>query len=241
VSRSPGRSIERRLWEAGHDVIVGVDEVGRGSWAGPLVVGAAVIPPERRIVGVRDSKQLSENRREAIFDNVARWCRAWAVGWATQRECDELGMSAAQKLAARRAVDGLALRPDAVLVDGPWDFVGLGVHTERLVKGDARCTSIAAASILAKVSRDRWMRSVASHYPAYGFESNKGYPCPVHRAALQWLGPSAIHRRSWVFMESLMWTGVRRVPPVSQQLTLDVTSGDGSAQSPAQDPTAVHT
>jgi ribonuclease HII len=224
VSRAPGRSIERRLWDEGYDVIVGVDEVGRGSWAGPLTVGAAVIPPDRRIVGVRDSKQLSPARREAMFDKIGRWCRTWAVGSATQIECDELGMSAAQRLAARRAVQGLTLQPDAVLVDGPWDFVGLDVHTERLVKGDARCSSIAAASILAKVSRDRWMRSIAPHYPAYGFESNKGYPCPVHRAALQWLGPSAIHRRSWVFMESLMWTGVRRVTPASAQLSLDLTA-----------------
>ena len=210
VMSAPSRSMERQLVAAGHDVIVGVDEVGRGSWAGPLMVGAAVIPTGRRIVGVRDSKMLSEKAREQIFDKVARWCTSWSVGAASQRECDELGMADAQRLAAGRAIAGLSVTPDAVLIDGNWDFVGAGVRTERLVKGDARCVSIAAASILAKVTRDRVMRSEAEHYPAYAFESNKGYPCPIHRAALHWCGPSAIHRRSWVFMDSLVWTGIPR-------------------------------
>jgi ribonuclease HII len=206
--KAPGVAIERGLWAAGRGVVVGVDEVGRGSWAGPITVGAAVIPPDRRVYKVRDSKLLSEGEREALFDRVADWVEAWAVGHASAEECDVLGMSAAQRLAARRAVAGLGVEPDHLLVDGNWDFVG--GPTTLVVKGDATCLSIAAASILAKVSRDRIMRDEAEHYPHWWFDSNKGYPGPRHTAALQWFGPSAIHRRSWAFMDSLMWPGVAR-------------------------------
>ncbi|MCB2223924.1 MAG: ribonuclease HII [Actinobacteria bacterium] len=207
---APGLARERALWEAGADAVVGLDEVGRGAWAGPLAVGAAVLPRDRRVYKVRDSKMLTEAEREALFERVAGWCQAWAVGYASFEECDAMGMAEAQRTAARRAVEGLGLRPDRALLDGPWDFVGGGI-AETVVKGDATCLSIAAASILAKVSRDRLMREEAAHYPAYGFDGNKGYPSPDHRAALHWLGPSAIHRRSWVFMDDLVWSGVPRV------------------------------
>ena len=210
VKTAPSRSLERELWADGHAVVVGFDEVGRGAWAGPLMVGAAVIPMGKRIVGVRDSKMLLERERERLFDKVAGWCAAWSVGAASQAECDDLGMSAAQKLAARRALDGLGVTPDAVVIDGKWDFVTAGVRTERMIKADAKCLSVAAASILAKVTRDRHMRAEDQQYPGYGFESNKGYPCPTHRAALHWQGPSSIHRRSWVFMDSLSWPGLAR-------------------------------
>ncbi len=192
------------MWEEGHDVVVGVDEVGRGAWAGPISVGAAVLPRDKRVYRVRDSKMLTEEERDRLFDRVAAWCRAWAVGHASQVECDTLGMTAAQKLAARRAIDGLGLVPDHVLVDGRWDFVG-GPSTQRIVKGDATCLSIAAASILAKVTRDQLMRAEAEHFPAYDFDLNKGYPCPRHKMALKAWGPTTIHRRTWVFMESLPW------------------------------------
>ncbi|HEY2430495.1 MAG TPA: ribonuclease HII, partial [Acidimicrobiales bacterium] len=215
----PSLAIERQLWAEGREVVVGVDEVGRGAWAGPLSVGAAVLPPDRRVYKVRDSKLLTEAERERMYDRVATWCRAWAVGHASQEECDRLGMSAAQKLAARRAVAGLGLVPDEILVDGSWDFVGDG-RARRLVKGDATCLSIAAASILAKVTRDRLMRGEAVHYPVYDFEYNKGYPCPRHKAALRGYGPCAIHRRSWVFMDNLPWTGIPRVYPAGMQQVL---------------------
>jgi ribonuclease HII len=204
VSKAPSLSIERALWETGADVVVGVDEVGRGAWAGPLSVGAAVLPVDKRVYRVRDSKMLTELERERLFDRIAGWCRAWAVGHASQEECDRLGMSAAQKLAARRAIDGLGLIPDHVLIDGNWDFVGLG-NSQRLVKGDAKCLSIAAASILAKVTRDRLMRAEAEHFPAYDFDLNKGYPCPRHKMALRAFGPTSIHRRTWVFMRHIPW------------------------------------
>lgn len=204
----PGLRVERELWQQGHEVVVGMDEVGRGAWAGPLAVGAAVLPQERRVYKVRDSKMLTEPDRERLFSRVAGWCRTWAVGFASQPECDELGMTEAQRLAARRALEGLGLEqpPDAVLVDGSWDFVGLGT-TRRIIKGDARVLSIAAASVLAKVTRDRVMRREAEHYPGYDFDLNKGYPCPRHKMALQAWGPTAIHRRSWVFMDHIPWGG----------------------------------
>jgi len=217
--QAPGLDRERVLWGAGADVVVGVDEVGRGAWAGPLAVGAAVLPQDRRVYKVRDSKMLTEAEREALFDRIGDWCRAWAIGLASPEECDDLGMSDAQRLATRRAIDGLGLTPDRVLVDGSWDFVGGGI-TDPIVKGDASCLSIAAASILAKVSRDRMMRRESAHFPAYGFDGNKGYPSPGHQAALHWLGPSAIHRRSWVFMDGLAWNGVRRAVRPDRQGTL---------------------
>ncbi len=211
--RAPTRSAERDLRAAGHDVIVGIDEVGRGAWAGPLMVGAAVLPADRRVNGVRDSKMLTEPGRELLFDRVAGWCTAWAVGAASQEECDDLGMAAAQRLAARRAIEGLGVCPDAAVVDGNWDFVRPHVpFVERRVKADATCLSVAAASILAKVTRDRIMREQSDHYPHWSFDTNKGYPCPQHKAALQGYGPSAIHRRTWVFMDHYVpWTGVPRV------------------------------
>jgi len=212
---SPGLVLERAYWEAGAEVVVGIDEVGRGAWAGPLSVGAAVVPSDRRVYKIRDSKMLTEIEREAMFERVAGWARAWAVGHATHEECDELGMSEAQRLAARRAIGGLGLVPDQVIVDGNWDFVG---GARRVVGGDRISLSVAAASILAKVTRDRIMRGQADEFPAFNFEANKGYPCPIHKAALQAWGPSAIHRRSWVFMDHLIWNGLHRYRRPGEQL-----------------------
>lgn len=206
----PSLHFERQLWAAGADVVVGVDEVGRGAWAGPISVGAAVLPRDRRVYKVRDSKLLTEGERERLFERIASWCVAWSVGHATEQECDALGMSVAQQLAARRALQALGVAPDAVLVDGSWDFVGLP-NTHRIVRGDTVCLSIAAASVLAKVTRDRLMRAEAEHFPAYDFDRNKGYPCPRHKAALAAFGPTSIHRRSWLFMDRLPWTGVPRL------------------------------
>lgn len=205
---APTLAFERAAWGFGHDVVVGIDEVGRGAWAGPLMVGAAVLPKTKRVNGVRDSKALPEARREELFDRVAHWCVSWAVGQASQSECDTLGMADAQRLAARRALQALGMAPDMLLIDGKWDFAGggaTGASVRRIVRGDAVCLSIAAASILAKVTRDRYMRSVAHQFPHYELAANKGYPCWRHKMALQAYGPSTIHRRTWVFMDSLSW------------------------------------
>ncbi|REK23312.1 MAG: ribonuclease HII [Actinobacteria bacterium] len=219
--KAPGLGHERILWESGASVVVGVDEVGRGSWAGPISVGAAVVPRDKRVYKIRDSKMLTEYEREALFERIADWVEDWSVGHASAQECDELGMSEAQRLAARRAIDGLSVRPDEILVDGKWDFIG---GARMLVRGDATSLSIAAASILAKVSRDRIMRRLALDFPGYNFEANKGYPCPIHKAALQAWGPSALHRRSWVFMDHLMWNGLQRYQRPGSQLELPLGS-----------------
>lgn len=205
---APGLEHEKRLWAEGHGIVVGMDEVGRGSWAGPLTVAAAVIPRDRRVNGIRDSKMLTETRREELFERVSEWCAFWAVGHASHVECDELGMSAAQKLAARRALDGLGVEVDVVLLDGNWDFVGNG-RSQLIVKGDAKVLSIATASILAKVTRDRIMRAESENHPAYDFDRNKGYPCPRHKLALKGYGPTSLHRRSWAFMDDIPWLGSR--------------------------------
>lgn len=210
-SAAPTLAVERRLWAEGHQVVVGMDEVGKGAWAGPLTLVAAVLPTDRRVYRVRDSKLLTEAEREGLFDRIADWCVAWSAGHASNDECDQLGMSAAQRLAARRALDGLGLETDAVLVDGRWDFVGNG-NTRALVKGDATSLSIAAASILAKVTRDRLMRAAAEDHPDYNFDSNKGYPCPRHKAALVAQGPTPLHRRSWSFMDTHGWSHLRIIP-----------------------------
>ncbi len=216
---SPGLHHEQVLRESGSLIVAGVDEVGRGSWAGPISVGAAVLPMNRRVYKVRDSKQLTEFEREAMFDRVASWCEVWAVGHASPAECDRLGMSAAQKLAARRAIEALGVPVDHVLIDGNWRFID-DIPSTTIVGGDRKSLSIAAASILAKVTRDRMLRDLAEHHPQYNFDHNKGYPCPVHKAALQAWGPSSVHRLTWAFMDSLIWNGVRRVPKIGEQTSL---------------------
>lgn len=208
--KAPGLRLERGLWDDGCEFVVGIDEVGRGSWAGPLTLAAVVVPRGKKLYKVRDSKMLTESERELMHDRIVDWADHFAVAHASQQECDELGMSAAQKLAAQRALAQLDVAVDHVLVDGNWDFVE--THpTTRIVKGDAISISIAAASILAKVTRDRMMREWDVTHPAYGFAGNKGYPCPRHKAALAAYGPSAIHRRRWAFMDDLRWTAVPRI------------------------------
>jgi ribonuclease HII len=217
---APGLTIERQHWERGQ-IVVGMDEVGRGAWAGPLTVGAVIVPTDRRVYKIRDSKLLTEAERELLAERIVGWAAAWSVGHASQVECDELGMSDAQRLAARRALDGLGVTPDRVLLDGNWDFVGSGKVTT-IVRGDRTSLSIAAASIVAKVTRDRLLRAVAECYPMYNFEANKGYPCPQHKAALHAYGPSAIHRRSWAFMDGLAWSGLPRYQRPDPQLRLAI-------------------
>lgn len=187
-------------------MVVGIDEVGRGAWAGPLSVGAVVLPKERRLYKLRDSKMLKEAERETAYARIVDWVSAFSVGHVSPAECDELGMSQAQKLAAQRAIAGLGVTPDRILVDGNWDFVG-GGKTQLVVRGDTISLSIAAASIVAKVTRDRLMRELSESFPPFEFERNKGYPAPRHRMALAGYGPTSIHRRSWKHMGSLAFQG----------------------------------
>jgi ribonuclease HII len=214
--RSPDLREERRLRAEGFARVAGLDEVGRGAWAGPLTVGVAVVRPRVQMRSMppwlRDSKMLSEKRREVIFDAVARWCEDWAVGHASAAECDAWGMTEALRMAGRRAIAQLGSPPDALLVDGPLDILRHPSEpyegmVRPVVDGDARCASVAAASVLAKVVRDRLMRVDAVHFPAYEFDRNKGYPSPAHQTALRGYGPSAAHRRTWAFVRDLPWCG----------------------------------
>jgi ribonuclease HII len=206
---APDAARERALRRGGAGVVAGVDEVGKGSWAGPLVVGVVVLrdevleaaEPAAAIGDVRDSKRVAERRREAIYDEVLAGCRAHATGAASAAECDALGMTAAQRLATSRAMAALGLPVDAAIVDGRWDFVSPHARrVETLVRADAACVSVAAASIVAKVTRDRGMRALAAELPHWAFERNKGYPCPRHREGLRLHGASREHRTSWAFM-----------------------------------------
>ena len=208
----PTLRVERLCWDAGDEVVCGIDEVGRGSWAGPVTV-AAVVPPEEHLTGVRDSKMLLPVEREKCAARVQKWARAIGVGHASHQECDDHGMTAALRIAGNRALDELAAQgfvPDRIVLDGNHDYFRLGSRVKTIVKGDISVLSVAAASVVAKVTRDAIMAAEAEHYPAYGFETNRGYPAPVHRCALAAYGPSAIHRRSWIFMENLPWSGIRR-------------------------------
>jgi ribonuclease HII len=221
--KTPDLSEERLLYAQGHSWVVGLDEVGRGAWAGPVTVGAALmhkgVSDASMPRWLRDSKQLSERRREAIFDEVGQWCAEWSVGHATPEECDAWGMTEALRLAAQRALAGLAQQPDALIVDGPINLLRAREGEESpsptavrtIPGGDARCASVAAASVLAKVVRDRLMRQEADHFPAYAFERNKGYPSPVHQMALRGYGLSAIHRRSWSYVDGLPWSDRRTI------------------------------
>ena len=211
----PSLRVEGRYFADGCSAVAGMDEVGRGAWAGPVSIGIAVVTPGsgRRIPrGVRDSKQLSLGERERLYEPLARSLADWAVGHASNEECDELGMTLAQRLAARRALEKLDVVPDVVLLDGRFDFLAdrvAGVSdfppVRLIVRGDATAKSISAASVLAKVTRDRMMEVESEHYPWYGFERNRGYPAPVHKMALATWGCTPFHRRSWGFVEGLWY------------------------------------
>lgn len=201
-TKPPPLTEERRCWEAGLRFVAGLDEVGKGAWAGPLTVGAVVVPMGERLRGVRDSKQLSRERREELAPRIRRWAVASATGSASAEECDALGMSAAHRLAARRALEALDVRPDAILADGKWDFVG---GARMVVGGDRRSVAIAAASVLAKTVRDGYMAALDDELPWWGFADHVGYPSPRHRAALAAWGPSRIHRVTWRWAEGLPW------------------------------------
>lgn len=176
--------------------VAGTDEVGRGPLAGDVLAAAVILDPDRRIKGLNDSKQLSEARREELYEEIQEKALCWAVARASVEEIDTLNILQASLLAMKRAVEGLSVQPDFVYVDGNrtprWSYA-----CEAVVQGDGRLASIAAASILAKVSRDREMCALEERYPGYGFVNHKGYPTPEHLDALRRLGPSPIHRRSF--------------------------------------------
>ncbi|MFC6632198.1 ribonuclease HII [Microbulbifer taiwanensis] len=184
------------------ELLAGVDEVGRGPLAGDVVAAAVILDPARPIEGLADSKKLSEKKREALFDEIHECALCFAVARATVQEIDQLNILHASLLAMRRAVEQLQVQPEFVLVDGnkkpDWHY-----DCDTVVKGDGRVKAIAAASILAKVTRDREMVKLDRKYPGYGLAGHKGYPTRTHLQALEQLGPSPIHRRSFAPVKRL--------------------------------------
>ncbi len=190
----------RAAWN-GH--VCGVDEAGRGPWAGPVSAAAVILNPDDLPPGIDDSKALTEKRRAALEPEIKARALAWGVGFASVEEIDELNILHATGLAMRRAVEALAHPPVHALVDGNYRFT-LPCAVTPVVKGDSRSLSIAAASILAKTARDRLMIEMDAVYPGYGFASHKGYNAPIHQQALNTLGPCPAHRRSWAPIKALL-------------------------------------
>lgn len=189
---------EEKLHSNGVKLIAGIDEAGRGPLAGPVVVGIAIMPENSMIEGVNDSKKVSEKKREKLYDLITQEAIAWNVGIADQNEIDEINILNATKLALTRAIDGLKIKPDLILVDALTNINTLGIPYKSIIKGDAKEYSIAAASILAKVTRDRMMREYDEIYPQYGFSGHKGYGTAKHIAAIKEYGPCILHRKSFI-------------------------------------------
>ena len=191
----PMTLIEDELRAAGRTV-AGVDEAGRGCLAGPVAAGAVILDPGRPVRGLRDSKKLTEKRREELFAEIREKSAAWSVAMTGPGEIDRTNILRAALRAMEKAVEGLSVAPDFVLVDGN-ARISIAVEQRTVVGGDDRCASVAAASIVAKVTRDRLMRELETEYPGYGFSRHKGYPSKEHRESLRRLGPCPIHRKSF--------------------------------------------
>jgi ribonuclease HII len=219
-----GYEIERELAASGAKVIAGVDEVGRGAWAGPVVVCAAVAragfpgPP----AGLTDSKRLTAKRRAGLAAELPGWVAAYAIGEASHEQVDALGMTAALRLAARAALAQFPERPDVVLLDGKHDYIGSPWRVRTAVGADLRSVSVAAASVIAKEHRDALMAKLGEDCPAFAFADNAGYPAPAHQRALALHGPTRYHRLSWSYLDDLpQWRHLRiHRPAIEGQLTL---------------------
>lgn len=183
--------------------VAGVDEVGRGPLCGPVVAAAVILDKDRPIAGLNDSKKLSEKKREQLFEAICHHSLAWSLGRAEVAEIDQLNILQASLLAMRRAVLGLKVAPELALIDGN-HCPPLPCPAQAVIKGDSRVAEIAAASILAKVTRDREMQQLDQQYPGYGLAGHKGYPTPAHLAALKRLGPAPIYRRSFKPVRALL-------------------------------------
>lgn len=188
---------ENEKYNEGYKIICGVDEAGRGPLAGPVYAAAVILENGQTIEGVNDSKKLSEKKRELLFDKIINECKDYSIGTASEKEIDELNILQATFLAMKRAVDGLFVKPDCALVDGN-QIPNLDCDVTTVVKGDAKSESIAAASILAKVSRDRYMLEMAEKYPQYGFEKHKGYGTKLHYEMIEKYGICDIHRKTFL-------------------------------------------
>ena len=188
---------ENQAHADGFAVVCGVDEAGRGPLAGPVYAAAVILPDGLEEMGINDSKKMTEKKREALYDIIVENATAYGIGFATEKEIDEINILNATFLAMRRAVEAMGVKPDLVLVDGNRK-PGTGYEEMTLVKGDAKSISISAASILAKVSRDRYMKELAERHPEYKFEQHKGYGTKLHYEMIQQYGILPDHRRSFL-------------------------------------------
>lgn len=188
---------------AADEIVAGVDEVGRGPLCGDVVTAAVILDPARPIAGLNDSKKLSDKKRELLFDEICEKALAWSIGRASVQEIDEVNILNATLLAMQRAVEGLAIVPTLALIDGNRCPV-LPMRAEAIIKGDGLISEISAASILAKVIRDREMVEAEALYPGYGFAGHKGYPSAVHLEALGRLGVTPIHRRTYAPVKRIL-------------------------------------
>ena len=188
---------EHEAAREGFACVCGVDEAGRGPLAGPVCAAAVILPPDIQIEGLNDSKKLTDKKRRALYDVIVEQAVSYGIAFADEQEIDEINILQATFLAMRRAVEQLGVQPELALVDGNRD-PGLGIPTRTIVKGDGLSASIAAASILAKVTRDRWMEVLDAKYPQYGFAVHKGYGTKRHYAALTEFGPCEEHRQTFL-------------------------------------------
>ncbi len=200
------KSFELEITSHMEGLIAGVDEVGRGPLAGPVFAAAVILDPDKPIEGLMDSKQLSEKKREQLSATIKQRALAWSIGRAEVEDIDSINILQASLLAMKRAVEGLAIRPEMVLVDGN-KLPDLDCPAEAIVKGDSKVPVISAASIIAKVARDHEMLELDGQYPGYGLAKHKGYPTKLHLQALEELGVSPIHRTSYKPVKRLLAKG----------------------------------
>ncbi len=200
---NPDLTYEKQLWSC-YQFIAGLDEAGRGALAGPVAVGAVILPKDktrllRTLAGVRDSKQMTPLERDSLAPRIKKTALAWSVGFASAEEIDAQGIVPATRLAAVRALQGLSISPEYLLTDFRLELPQLDISQTSLVRGDAHCLSIAAASVLAKTARDAYMSQLDSEYPNYGLGKHKGYGTQAHRLAMKRWGYSSVHRKSFSF------------------------------------------
>ena len=189
---------ENKLYDQGIEYICGIDEAGRGPLAGPVVVGAVIMPKDSFIEGVNDSKKISEKKREKVYEEIVETAISYSVGIIDEKTIDEINILNATKLGLNTAIKGLSVKPDLILVDALTNIDTCGVPYKSIIKGDAKEYSIAAASIIAKVTRDRIMQQWDEIYPEYGFSKHKGYGTASHIAVIKEKGPCKIHRKSFI-------------------------------------------
>jgi len=192
------KEYEQKLHNQGIDKIAGIDEAGRGPLAGPVVVACCILPEDSFIEGINDSKKITEKRREKLYDIITQEAISWQVGIVNQEEIDELNILNATKKALTMSIEGLSVKPDRILVDALEHINTHQIPYTSIIQGDAKCYSIAAASIIAKVTRDRIMHEWDKVYPQYGFSSHKGYGTAKHIQALKEYGPCPLHRKTFV-------------------------------------------